>query len=345
MSSWLGVELRHLVTLAAIHEEGSFRGAAKRLGYVQSAVSQQISSLESQVGARLVERTRGGHAGVALTESGRILLGHAQRILSQLDAAQADLRTLRDGNRETLRLGTYQGLATGLLPMTLSLLAEQAPEMRLETHEELSDAELFSLVERGDLDVAFAELPLESGPFDSQTLLADPLVLLVPADSDLAADGAAPELAEIAAQPMIFDPTWRMFDLVTAEFGVAGLNLKQGYTARTNTGAQALVGSGLGVTIMPHLAADLGDSTVTPIPLDHLLPVQTVVCFWHRERELGVLLDTLLEVAASAASELSSARGRTNGLASTRRIKQPSDREAQPKPASGHRRKRAKQPQ
>jgi DNA-binding transcriptional LysR family regulator len=344
MDSWLGVEPRHLVTLATVHETGSFRGAAKRLGYVQSAVSQQISSLESQVGVRLIERTR-GHAGVELTESGHVLLAHAERILSELDAAQADLQALRQGNRETLRVGVYQGLATGLLPRTLALLAERAPELRLDTREELSDADLFALVEHGELELAFAELPLEAGPFDSRPLLVDPLVLLVPAESDLAVGGKAPELAEIADQPVVSDPTWRMFALVGAEFRVAGLELKRSYTARTNAGAQAMVAAGLGVAVMPRLAADLADPAVQAVPLDHLLPVQTVVCFWHRDRHFGDNLNALLDVVAEAAEGLSSAAEEGGGFNSTRRFRRPGERAPRAANGQARRRRPAKQHQ
>src|ERR1700759_647186 len=79
LERWLRVELRHLFALEAGAEEGSFSAAGDRLGYVQSAVSHQIASLESIVGKRLFERTRGTKP-VALTAEGRILYDHAKTI-------------------------------------------------------------------------------------------------------------------------------------------------------------------------------------------------------------------------------------------------------------------------
>ena len=94
--SWLGVEVRHLAALKAVAEEGSFGRAATRLGYTQSAVSQQIATLERLVGERLVERPGGPPAGV--DDRGRtVLLRHADAIVSRLGAAHADLASLQSG--------------------------------------------------------------------------------------------------------------------------------------------------------------------------------------------------------------------------------------------------------
>src|SRR3954470_20827277 len=112
---WLGVELRHLAALQAIAEEGSFGRAAKRLGYTQSAVSQQLATLERIVGEKLVERP-GGPRPVALTEAGRLLLRHAEAIVARLQAAQADLQALRSGESGVLRVGTFQSVGARLLP-------------------------------------------------------------------------------------------------------------------------------------------------------------------------------------------------------------------------------------
>ena len=90
---WLGLEVRHLAALEAVGKEGSFSRAARRLGYTQSAISQQIATLERIVGERLVERP-GGPRRVSLTEAGELLLRHAEGITPRLAAAHADLRAL-----------------------------------------------------------------------------------------------------------------------------------------------------------------------------------------------------------------------------------------------------------
>src|SRR5437868_13585139 len=102
---WLGIELRHLIALEAVSREGSFGRAAGRLGYTQSAVSQQIAMLERIVGERLVERP-GGPRPISLTEAGELLLRHAQSIVSRLEAAHADLAALRAGEAGAPRAGT-----------------------------------------------------------------------------------------------------------------------------------------------------------------------------------------------------------------------------------------------
>ena len=303
MESWLGVELRHLVALAAIHEEHSFRGAAERLGYVQSVVSQRIAQLERTVGVRLVERSR-GHSRVELTPAGETLMHHTEQLLSRLSAAQADLRSLERPNGRSLRVGACQSFTTGLLPRALGLLEELAPDVRVEIREALSDGELFPAIERGDLDVAFAELPLGPGSFESIELLVDPSVLLVAADSPLATLHATPQLAELARHSMVVDPTWRMMALIEAEFATAGLTLKKRFRVSTNRALQALVGAGLGIAIVPWLAVNLDDPTTTAIDLTATLPSRTLACYWHRDRRENAAISSLLEAVQTACAEL-----------------------------------------
>jgi len=105
---WLGIELRHLTALDAVAREGSFSRAATRLGYVQSAISHQIAALETLVGERLIERSRGSRP-LTLTDAGEILLGHSNGVLARIRAAKADFAALAVGASGTLEASLAVG--------------------------------------------------------------------------------------------------------------------------------------------------------------------------------------------------------------------------------------------
>src|SRR3954463_2479743 len=131
-ASWVGLEIRHLQALEAVAREGSFRGAAQRLGYVQSAISHQILALERGVGTTLVPRTPGSRRS-ALTPAGEAVLEHASAILARVRAAQVDLTAIAEGREAVLRVGSFQNLAallvTPILPRLRAVLSVGSVEV------------------------------------------------------------------------------------------------------------------------------------------------------------------------------------------------------------------------
>src|SRR5262247_25300 len=171
--NWLGLELRHLIALKAIADEGTFGRAARQLGYTQSAISQQVATLERIVGQRLIDRP-GGPRPVSLTEAGELLLRHADAIAARLQAAQADLAALGAGDAGPLRIGTYQSVGARVLPTLLRSFKAAWPKIDVTLVESADDRELLTLVERGDVDLSFIVYPLRPGPFDAVELMRDP---------------------------------------------------------------------------------------------------------------------------------------------------------------------------
>jgi DNA-binding transcriptional LysR family regulator len=279
-----GVEIRHLSALAAVAEEGSFRRAASRLGYVQSAISEQIATLERIVGQQLVVRSRGAGA-VELTDAGEVLLGHATAILARVKAAEADLGALADGSAGSLRLGIYQSVGARVVPRLLPRYARDWPNVRVLPQESPTDAGLFELVDRGELELSFADLPLHPGPFESVDLMDDPYVLVVPADSPLAQSGPA-GLEEIAELPLIGHWTCRVLPRVEAELRGRGVEPNFFFRSDIIVTVQALVGAGVGCAIVPRLAIDEADPRTAVVELAGDVPVQPRVIglFWHRDR-------------------------------------------------------------
>jgi DNA-binding transcriptional LysR family regulator len=291
---WLGVEIRHLAALDAIAREGSFRGAADSLGYVQSAVSQQIFHLEQLVGTRLIERARGS-APVAITDAGLLLLDHVKSILERLETAQSDLDALVDGRAGALRVGAFQSIAARLFPHVLPAFAQASPGVTIEPTETQADEPLFDLVGRGDVELGFCQLPLADGPFESVVLMDDPFVLLVPAASPLAAHEDAPSLAEIGRMRLIGFNRSRAQDQVVAALREAGAEPEFCYRSDLNATVQALVAADIGVAITPYLSVDPQHVGTSVIEVPELMP-RKIALFWHVDRELSPAAETFIDV-------------------------------------------------
>jgi DNA-binding transcriptional LysR family regulator len=301
---WFGVELRHLAALSAVAREGSFRGAAESLGYVQSAVSQQVANLERLVEVRLVDRFRGSKE-VHLTEAGELLLAHAEDILTRLQAAQADIAAHADGGGPgTLQVGVFQSAATGLLPSVMRRLAGTAPELRVAAVEATTDEALFGLVERGAIDIAFGELPLLPGHFESHAVLCDPWVLLVPASSELAARKDPLALDELAAQPLIALEDCRSMASLETWFGTQGVAPNVTLRAANEATARAFVAAELGSAIVPRLATDPDDRRTAVVELPEAMPPRRLALYWHSERRHGAALERFRSVTADVALDL-----------------------------------------
>lgn len=290
---WLGVEIRHLAALDAIAREGSFRAAADALGYVQSAVSQQIFHLEHLVGARLIERTRGS-APVAVTDAGQLLLQHVGAILERLQDAQSDLAALVEGRSGTLRVGAFQSVAARVFPHVMPSFARSCPDVSVVPIETQTDEPLFDMVLGGDADLAFCQLPVEGVPFEVVELMDDPFVLLVPADSPLADDEDAPSLAEIARMPLIGFNRSRAQDQVLAALRSVGAQPDFAYRSDLNSTVQALVAGGLGVAVVPYLSVDPQHVGTSVVELHEPEP-RRIGLFWSRERTLPPPADTFIE--------------------------------------------------
>src|SRR5215210_7056208 len=197
----LGVELRHLLALQAVAREGTFGRAAEKLGYTQSAVSQQIQALERAVGHRLVERP-GGPRPVSLTEAGELLLRHATHITARLGAVRADLDALAAGEAGNVRIGTFQSASARLLPPTLTRFRDGWPRVGVELRNEVNCANLDDLVRAGQLDLAFSDVTVRDESLAVEELVADDYVVIAPTWSPLVElDGV--ELADLDDQNLI----------------------------------------------------------------------------------------------------------------------------------------------
>jgi LysR family hydrogen peroxide-inducible transcriptional activator len=194
------MELRHLETLLAIAEEGSFTAAADALATVQSNVSDQVRQLENELGAPLLVRSR---RGAEPTEFGLLVLDRARRVERELEAMRADIALLQGLESGYARLGVVGTASRWLVPALVADLRERAPGVRLRVNEGASER-LFSELVDGELAQAVVTEPVNDRRLVVEPLLEEDLVGLVGPTIDLPREPVS--LAVFAQLPLVLPP-------------------------------------------------------------------------------------------------------------------------------------------
>jgi DNA-binding transcriptional LysR family regulator len=170
------MELRQLRSFVAVAEELHFRRAADRLHLAQPSVSQQIRTLEAELGVQLFERNR---RGATLTPAGAALLGEARELLSRADRAARVARAIGTGERGRLRMSLTRSLTGGVAGAIVAAYRAQYPEVELV----LSLGTTMLHVEQlyaGEIDVGFVRPPLEDPGLEELRLGREPMVCVLP---------------------------------------------------------------------------------------------------------------------------------------------------------------------
>jgi DNA-binding transcriptional LysR family regulator len=194
------VLLRHLETLVAIDEEGSFTAAADALNTVQSNVSDQVRQLELALGVPLLVR---GRRGAEPTEFGVVVLERARRVQRELEAMRADLSMIQGLEAGHARLGVVGTASRWLVPALAADLRERAPGVRLRINEGASER-LFAEVLAGELAQAVVTQPIEDRRLTVDPLTDEALVALVGIDVELGPEPVP--LSAIAALRLVLPP-------------------------------------------------------------------------------------------------------------------------------------------
>jgi DNA-binding transcriptional LysR family regulator len=302
-AAWPGLEIRHLLALVAVVETGTFSGAAEQLGYTQSAVSQQVGTLERIVGTPLFERP-GGRRPVRLTAAGEMLLTHARAVLARVGSAAADLRALASGEQGELRVGTLPSVGTKVLPRLLGTFRAEWPGIEIVLRESRDCAELIRAVETGDIDVTFIDIgPYQTGPLEVRPLLDDPMVFLAPADTPEAVRRVV-SIADIAHLPMIGTRNVACRQIIDDAFRHAPVWPTYVFRSDDTPTIQGLIGSGLAYAVLPLLTVDENDPNVAVIPIRPEPSPRRLGIAWHPERRPPRALLPVVEAAAEICRDL-----------------------------------------
>lgn len=217
-----------------------------------------------------------GSRQVRPTAAGRVLLDHLDEISSSIERARSDVSALAQG-RTTVRLGIYQSIARYLLPALVQALEANATAIELVLEEVADDGHLLRQVAVGELDLAFASLPLVPGPFAARELFHETYYLVVRAAGLLAQPGGADPmpLAALSDLPLIDYRGVRALHHTWTKLADAGRPPRVVFRSDDNGTIHALIAAGLGVAVLPQLSVDPRAEGVRVLPLDPGVPAST----------------------------------------------------------------------
>jgi DNA-binding transcriptional LysR family regulator len=176
------VELRQLRYFTVLADELSFTRAAKRLHVSQPPLSFQIASLETELGARLFDRTS---RSVVLSEAGKAFLPHAQAVLARLEEARNHVTRVASGLQGRVQLGLAGSHFLGPLPKFIRQFRLQRPAVEVVLHE-MKPSDHLQALRDGRLDLCVSRNPLNDTQVSATLLWRDPVVVALPPGHRLA---------------------------------------------------------------------------------------------------------------------------------------------------------------
>lgn len=306
----MNFDVRRMLLLAQVARHGSITGAAHALNYTPSAVSQQVSRLEAEVGQPLVER----HArGTALTEAGRSLVDHAHRIDRQLRAASRSLDDIAGLHSGTLRIGTFPTIAASLLPHVVRAFRSRHPQVGLTVHS-ARNAGLLDMLESREIELSllwdYPWLRLDESALQVRHLLDDTTSVVVATGHPLAARETV-TFAELAEEHWIVRADHPVAELLSRSCRAAGFEPKIAYRAHDYQEAQAMAAVGVGIALAPRFAlASLRDD-ITTLSLGPSAPARRILLTHLRDHQLTPAARAIDVIFSETARALSPSGGGT----------------------------------
>jgi len=286
------MEMHQLRYVVAVARSGNFSRAAEQCRVAQPSLSQQILKLEDELGERLFDRR---HREVRLTAHGEAFLGRAMRILEEVDAARREASDARQLLRGTIRIGVLPTLAPYVLPEALAEFTGQFPGIEWVVNEDTTER-LVQLALVHELDFALASLPIRDDRLELKPLFAEELLLAVPPGHPLAQRRSV-GAADLEGEPLIVMKEGHCLgDQVMAFCERRGARVQIRFRSAQLETVQALVASGLGISLVPALAAARTCGSGPEYrPFQGSKPRRQIVALWPRQRSPGRAAAAFLE--------------------------------------------------
>lgn len=295
------LDVADLHLFLCVVDAGSITGGARQAHLALASASERIRAIEADVGTALLHRHP---RGISLTEAGAALEHHARQILFQQAQLRDELRSFAAGGQGTLRLYSNTAGLTTFLPERLGPWLAARPNLRVELLERTS-VHIVSAVASGQVEAGLVSDAVDAGSLHRQSLVDDPLVVLLPSTHDLASRRRL-EFADVLGQPFVALADGNALqDHIEDHARVADRHLDVRVRMKSFDGLCTLVGVGVGVGIVPRaVARQYRRATKTvAIPLsDAWARRQLCVCFAEWSRLTPAMRSLLVHLGATAES-------------------------------------------
>ncbi len=285
----------------AVAEELHFGRAAERVHIAQPPLSQQILLLESEIGVKLLERTK---RRVRLTHAGKVFLEEARRILDLSDQAVQAAQRADRGEIGRLVVAFVASGTYIFVPSVLRGFRERFPDVQLILKEMTTDQQLDALRE-SVIHVGFLRQPIRNEALTIETVLREPFMVAMPSDHHLAnVEGV--ELEALADEPFVMFSRQQgatFHDQIMSACAKAGFSPKVAQEAMQIPTVLGLVSVGIGVALTPASVRNLRMTGVTYKPLIGVAQTTELAMAWRRDDDSPVSM-AFLQVARKMALEV-----------------------------------------
>jgi DNA-binding transcriptional LysR family regulator len=244
------IKLSQLRALVAIADCGNFSEAALQLDLTQSTISHAIATLEEELGVTLLQR---GRHGARLTPVGDRITAHARQMLALLDTIGGEANQARGVQGGTLRIASFRSVATHVLPGAIARLHRRYPAIAIIVHEMDEVHQLERALAKGEVDLCVAET-IDGDEYESFLIFDDDYVALLP-------PGYRPRAGQLSLDdlhqtPIIGSSHSSCGLRIRTVLGAQTTPLEIAYCIRHDSSMVAMVQQGLGIAILPRLAAE-----------------------------------------------------------------------------------------
>jgi LysR family hydrogen peroxide-inducible transcriptional activator len=287
------MEMHQLRYVVAVARTGNFSRAAEQCHVAQPSLSQQIQKLEDELGERLFDRMK---REARLTSYGEAFMRHAVRILEEVDAAKREMTDAQELLRGTLTLGVLPTIAPYLLPDVMAQFMEKFRGVETVVQEDTT-ARLLKLAHGYEIDFALASQPIRDERLEVKELFSEELLLALPPGHPLTRKRTV-AVADLEGERLIVMKEGHCLgDQVLGFCDRRDVKPKISFRSAQLETIQALVSSGLGISLIPVMAArsereDLPEYRSLQSPR----PERKIVAVWPKQRPPGRAANEFLKM-------------------------------------------------